>query len=59
MTKAEELYKSILKEHPNYVDCDLRLGCIDRDRAQFFSAAEWFRDCLLINPDHPEVRHYS
>lgn len=37
--KAEEVYKSILKEHPNYVDCYMRLGCIERDRKQYHAAS--------------------
>lgn len=37
--KAEELYMSILKEHPNYVDCYMRLGCIERDRKQYSAAS--------------------
>lgn len=37
--KAEELYLSIVKEHPNYIDCYMRLGCIERDRKQYKAAS--------------------
>ena len=30
--EAQALYKAILKQHPNYSDCYLRMGCILRDR---------------------------
>ena len=32
--KAERLYKDIITECPNYIDCFLRLGCMLRDRGQ-------------------------
>lgn len=37
--EAEKLYKDILKEHPNYVDCYLRLGCMSRDKGQIYDAS--------------------
>ena len=49
MEKAEELYKSILKEHPSYIDCYLRLGCIARDREQIYEASDWFKEALQKN----------
>lgn len=33
--EAEKLYKNILREHPNYVDCYLRLGAMARDKETF------------------------
>lgn len=41
--KAERLYKDVLKEHPNYVDCYLRLGCMARDKGQIYEASDWFK----------------
>ena len=32
--RAEKLYKEILMDCPNYIDCYLRLGCMARDRGQ-------------------------
>lgn len=53
--KAESLYKEILREHPKYVDCVLRLGCMARDRGQIYSASDWFKDALEINPNSPDA----
>ncbi|VDO03599.1 unnamed protein product [Rodentolepis nana] len=52
---AEEIYKSILLQHPAYVDCYLRLGCIARDRGQLRDASLWFREVLDVSPDHPDA----
>lgn len=53
--KAEKLYKAILKKHPNYVDCYLRLGCMARDKGQIYEASDWFKDALSINNEHPDA----
>ena len=53
--KAETLYKEILREHPKYVDCVLRLGCMARDRGQIYSASDWFKDALEINQYSPDA----
>ncbi|KAA3676187.1 RNA polymerase-associated protein CTR9, partial [Paragonimus westermani] len=52
---AEEIYKGILLQHPSYIDCYLRLGCIARDRGQIWDASIWFKDALDVDPDHPDV----
>lgn len=53
--KAEKLFKDIIREHPNYVDCFLRLGCIARDKGQIYEASDWFKDALRIDNDHPDA----
>ncbi|CAG9855506.1 unnamed protein product [Phyllotreta striolata] len=53
--KAEKLYKDILKEHPNYVDCYLRLGCMARDKGHFYDASDWFKEALRIDTEHPDA----
>ncbi|XP_061466397.1 RNA polymerase-associated protein CTR9 homolog [Rhineura floridana] len=53
--EADKLYKNILKEHPNYVDCYLRLGTMARDKGNFYEASEWFKEALHINQDHPDA----
>ncbi|CAM1324980.1 CTR9 (predicted), partial [Pycnogonum litorale] len=53
--QAEKLYKKILKEHPNYIDCYLRLGCMARNRGQIYEASDWFKEALQINQDHPDA----
>ncbi|KYM99351.1 RNA polymerase-associated protein CTR9 like protein [Cyphomyrmex costatus] len=53
--RAEKLYKDILKKHPNYVDCYLRLGCMARDKGHIYEASDWFNDALIINNKHPDA----
>ncbi|XP_060694971.1 RNA polymerase-associated protein CTR9 homolog [Hemiscyllium ocellatum] len=53
--EAEVLYKNVLREHPNYVDCYLRLGCMARDKGNFYEASDWFKEALQINQDHPDA----
>ncbi|GFY42850.1 RNA polymerase-associated protein CTR9 homolog [Trichonephila inaurata madagascariensis] len=53
--KADRLYKTILREHPNYVDCYLRLGCMARDRGQIYEASDWFKEALQVNQTHPDA----
>jgi len=38
--------QGILTEHPSYVDCYLRLGCMSRDREQIYEASDWFKEAL-------------
>jgi len=44
-----------MTEHPNYVDCYLRLGCMARDRGQIYEASDWFKEALQINNEHPDA----
>lgn len=37
------------QEHPSYVDCYLRLGCMARDREQIYEASDWFKEALQKN----------
>lgn len=53
--KSEKLYKDIIKEHPNYVDCYLRLGCMARDKGQIYDASYMFKEALRINNKHPDA----
>lgn len=54
--EADQLYKDILKEHPNYIDCYLRLGCMARDKGLIFVASDFFKDALKINTENPDTR---
>lgn len=54
--RADKLYKDILKEHPNYIDCYLRLGCMARDKGLIFVASDFFKDALKINTENPDTR---
>ncbi len=51
------MYKSILREHPSYVDCYLRLGCMARDREQIYEASDWFKEALQKNQVSAWVAH--
>ncbi|XP_050574045.1 RNA polymerase-associated protein CTR9 homolog isoform X12 [Bombus affinis] len=53
--EAEKLYRAILKKHPNYIDCYLRLGCMARDKGEIYEAFDWFKDALSINSRHPDA----
>ena len=53
--RAAILYKNILREHPNYIDCYLRLGCMSRDQGQIYEASDWFKEALKVDQDHPEA----
>ena len=37
------------QEHPSYVDCYLRLGCMARNREQIYEASDWFKEALQKN----------
>lgn len=52
---AAKLYKDILKKHPNYIDCYLRLGCIARDRGLIYDASEWFKEVFKVSQNHPDA----
>lgn len=56
---ADKLYKDILRKHPNYIDCYLRLGCMARDKGLIFVASDFFKDALNINNDNPDARFVS
>lgn len=52
--QAVREYKDILREHPNYIDCYLRLGCIARDRGQINDASYWFKEVFRVSQNHPD-----
>ena len=52
---ALKQYKDILKNHPNYIDCYLRLGCIMRDRGQIYDASDFFKEGLQVSQNHPDA----
>ncbi|XP_018496756.1 LOW QUALITY PROTEIN: RNA polymerase-associated protein CTR9 homolog [Galendromus occidentalis] len=54
LDKATQLYKDILKEYPNYIDCYLRLGCMARDLGQIHDASVWFKDALQVDVQNPD-----
>ena len=54
-SQAETVYKVIIGNHPSYVDCYLRLGCMSRDRGQIYEASDWYKEALRINTEHPDA----
>uniref|UniRef100_A0A6G1S7A9 RNA polymerase-associated protein CTR9 n=1 Tax=Aceria tosichella TaxID=561515 RepID=A0A6G1S7A9_9ACAR len=50
LQKAEATYKKILIDHPMYIDCYLRLGCMDRDKGELFDASDKFKETLRTEP---------
>ena len=52
---AEGLYRSILKERPNYIDCFLRLGAIAEVRGNNRDASVWYREALSVSPHNADA----
>lgn len=55
LTEAEKIYKNILIQHPMYLDCYLRLGCMDRDKGLLFDASDRYKETFRIEPDNFEA----
>eukprot|EP00727_Mastigamoeba_balamuthi_P002041 m51a1_g11834 hypothetical protein (1133) ;mRNA; f:445374-448969 len=52
---AESLYKGILKEHPNYVACYMRLGMMAREKGLLSEAADWLKLVFSVNKTHKDA----
>jgi RNA polymerase-associated protein CTR9 len=52
---AVELHKAILRKHPSYVNCYLRLACIACDNGLLDECSEWLKGAVKVAPSHPEV----
>jgi len=55
LNEAEKTYKNILIQHPMYLDCYLRLGCMERDKGLLFDASDKFKETFRIEPDNFEA----
>lgn len=53
--EAEKIYKEILVQHPMYLDCYLRLGCMERDKGLLFDASDKFKETFRIKQDNFEA----
>ncbi|VDN57955.1 unnamed protein product [Dracunculus medinensis] len=53
--EAERLYKNILHEKPNYIDCYMRLGCLARDKGQIYESSVWFKEGISVNQTHADA----
>uniref|UniRef100_A0A915NCG6 RNA polymerase-associated protein CTR9 n=1 Tax=Meloidogyne javanica TaxID=6303 RepID=A0A915NCG6_MELJA len=54
LDEAEKLYRDIIQQRPNYMDCILRLGCLIRDKGDLHNASMLFKESMSVNPTHPD-----
>ena len=54
-SEAEEKYKALLAEHPNYIDAFLRLASIERGRGKPKAAIGWLKKALDVSPADPDL----
>lgn len=52
---AFKQYKDILRQHPNYIDCFLRLGVMARNTGQIYDASDWFKQVIGVHGIHPDA----
>uniref|UniRef100_A0A0N5AFT6 TPR_REGION domain-containing protein n=1 Tax=Syphacia muris TaxID=451379 RepID=A0A0N5AFT6_9BILA len=52
---AEQLYKNILQEKSNYIDCYMRLGCLARDKGQIYESSVWFKEGMSVCQTHADA----
>jgi RNA polymerase-associated protein CTR9 len=52
LDKAEAHLKEILKIHPAYDDCMLRLGFIEESRKNYEKALDYYSDALAVDPQN-------
>lgn len=55
LIKAEETYKEILTKQSMYIDCYLRLGCMERDKGLLFDASDNIKETFRTEPDNLEA----
>lgn len=55
-TKAAiEIYIELLKRHPSFIECYLRLSLISFDLGKFDEASVWLSRALVVNEDEPDA----
>ena len=52
---AVEIYSEILKQHPNFIECYLRLSELARSRGRTTEAAKWLAVALEVDKEEPDV----
>lgn len=55
LNEAETTYKEILVQHPMYLDCYLRLGCMERDKGLLFDASDKFKETFRVEENNFEA----
>eukprot|EP00027_Filamoeba_sp_ATCC50430_P019560 CAMPEP_0168540906 /NCGR_PEP_ID=MMETSP0413-20121227/529_1 /TAXON_ID=136452 /ORGANISM="Filamoeba nolandi, Strain NC-AS-23-1" /LENGTH=835 /DNA_ID=CAMNT_0008570677 /DNA_START=98 /DNA_END=2605 /DNA_ORIENTATION=+ len=53
--RAKELYIGILKVHPSYTDCYMRLGSMAKKQGLMYEANEWYKDTFMVTDKNPDV----
>ena len=56
-SKAEKLYKKILKKFPNNFDANYFIASINAQENNFVDAKEYMEKALSINPNVPELNN--
>ncbi|CAJ0571771.1 unnamed protein product, partial [Mesorhabditis spiculigera] len=52
---AENIYKSIIAVHKDYIDCYMRLGCMMRDRGHQRDPLDFFTEALRMDRTNPDI----
>lgn len=52
---AAEIYVELVKQHPSFLECYLRLSRIDRDQGKFNEASVWLSRALAVSEDDPDA----
>ncbi|KAL3097804.1 hypothetical protein niasHS_000539 [Heterodera schachtii] len=52
--EAEKLYRTLIRQRPNYMDCILRLGCLVRNKGDLHNASLLFKESMSVNPSNPD-----
>jgi len=55
LTKAEKIYRDIIKEEPGYADIYYKLGLISHNKENFSKAIDYFEKALAINRNYYEA----
>eukprot|EP00039_Didymoeca_costata_P007021 m.95569 g.95569 ORF g.95569 m.95569 type:complete len:1076 (-) comp13500_c0_seq2:165-3392(-) len=52
---AKNVYEDILSDYPEYIDCHMRLSCMDRDNGRFNQAKEHLKSAMIYKKDDPRI----
>ena len=54
-TASTEIYIQLLKQHPSFIECYLRLSEIAKDMGKYTEALLWLTKALSVDNDEPDV----
>jgi len=52
---ASEIYEALLKNHPSFMECYLRLNMISSELGKLDEASVWLSRALMVKEDEPEA----